>query len=200
MKRHVKSLQKSSEADQCVVHNLMGSGVYLRITLSTTLLHKLWTLMLLTATGPEVFVTNMNTFLYDSYDALEETITHMKSLKFKDHPDRNTADCYDAILVNVESLESAGSFKPEHLDYIICIFEDISNSRFHIWATHKYKEVLEFIKKPLLCDKDVMHTNDFITYGLLDQEYLREYNNIVNSKQVHFKSRRSGNGSSSGRG
>ena len=46
---------------------------------------------------------------------------------------------------------------------------------------------MEFVKKPLLCDKDVMHTNYIITYGLLAQEHLREYSNIVNSKQVDFK-------------
>ena len=45
-----------------------------------------------------------------------------------------------------------------------------------------------------------METDDIITYGLLTQEYLREYSNIVNSKQVDFKSWRSGNGSGSGRG
>ena len=59
---------------------------------------------------------------------------------------------------------------------------------------------MKFVKKPLLCDKYVMETDDIITYGLLTQEYLREYSNIVNSKQVDFKSRRSGNGSGSGRG
>ena len=59
---------------------------------------------------------------------------------------------------------------------------------------------MEFFKKPLLCEKGVMHTNDIITYGLLSQESLREYSNILNSKQFDFKSRRSGNGSNSGRG
>ena len=105
-----------------------------------------------------------------------------------------------AILVNVESLESAGAFKPEHLGYIIRIFEDTSDTRFNIWATHKYKKVMGFVKKPLLCDKDVMHTNDIATYGLLAQESLREYSNIVNSMQVDLKSRHSGNDSGSERG
>ena len=45
-----------------------------------------------------------------------------------------------------------------------------------------------------------MHIDDMITYVLLPQEFLREYSNIVNSKQVDFKSRRSGNGSGSERG
>ena len=49
------------------------------------------------------------------------------------------------------------------------ISENTSNSRFYLWATQKYKEVIKFIKKPLLCDKDVIHTNDIITYGFLDQ-------------------------------
>ena len=106
----------------------------------------------------------------------------MKNLKLKDNPGRDAADCYDVILVNVEILESAGAFKPKHLGYIIHIFENTSNSRFHIWATQNYKEVMEFVKKNLLCDEDVMQTDDIITYGLLAQKYLREYSNIVNSK------------------
>ena len=83
----------------------------------------------------------------------------------------------------MECLESARAFKPEHLSYIICIFEDIYSSRFHLWENEKYKEVMEFVKKPLLCDEDVMQTDDIITYGLLVQEYLQEYSSIVNSKR-----------------
>ena len=100
----------------------------------------------------------------------------------------------------MESLESDRAFKPEHLSYIINIFENTSNSRFNLWATQKYKEVMEFVKKPLLCDEDVMQTDDIIIYGFLAQKSLREYSNIVNSNQVDFKSQRSGNGSGSGRG
>ena len=59
---------------------------------------------------------------------------------------------------------------------------------------------MEFVKNPLLCDKDVMQTDDIITHSFLAQESLQEYSNIVNSKQVDFKIRRSGNGSGSGRG
>ena len=124
----------------------------------------------------------------------------MKNLKLKDHPGRDAADYNDEILVNVESLESSGAFKPKHLGYIIHIFENSSNYIFQIWATQKYKEVMEFVKKPLLCDEDVMQTYDIITYGLLAQEYLQEYSNIVNSNQVDFKIQRSKNGSGSGRG
>ena len=36
---------------------------------------------------------------------------------------------------------------------------------------------MEFVKKPLLCDKDVMQTDDIIAYGFLAQESLREYSN-----------------------
>ena len=70
VKRHVQSLQKCSEANQYVVQNLTWSGVYLRSTLSNTLLQKVLPLVPLTATRPEVFVTTMTTFLSDSYAAL----------------------------------------------------------------------------------------------------------------------------------
>ena len=62
------------------------------ITLSNTLLQKVLTLVPLTATVPEVFVSTMTTFLFDSYDALEETLTHMKSLKLKRYPGENVTD------------------------------------------------------------------------------------------------------------
>ena len=77
MKRHGDSLQKGSEADQYVVQNLKWSGLYLMSTLSNTLLQKVLTFVLLTATGPEVFFVTMTKFLYDLYDALEYTLTHM---------------------------------------------------------------------------------------------------------------------------
>ena len=79
----MKSLQKISEADQYVVQNLMRSGVYLRSTLSSTIIQKVMILVPLTPTRPEVFVATMTIFLSDYYDALEETLTHMKSLKLK---------------------------------------------------------------------------------------------------------------------
>ena len=69
----------------------------------------------LTETGPEVYVTIMTTFLSDYYDALEETLNHMKSLKLKSYPGENVTYCCASILVDAERLESAGAFKPEHL-------------------------------------------------------------------------------------
>ena len=50
VKDYVQSRLKGSEADQYVVQNLTCSGVYLRRTLSNTLLQKVLTLVPLTAT------------------------------------------------------------------------------------------------------------------------------------------------------
>ena len=124
----------------------------------------------LTATGPEVYVDIMTTFLSDSYDALEETLNHMKSLKLKNCPGENVTDCCAAILVDAERLESAGAFKPEHLGYIIHIFEDTSDSRFRLWDIKKYKQVTEFINKLCVCDMDVLSQEELITYESLVQE------------------------------
>ena len=93
----------------------------------------------LTATGLEVFVATMTTFLSDSYDALEENLYHMKSLKLKSYLGENVTYCFAAILVDAECLESAGAFKPENLGYITCIFEDNSVSRLRLWGIQKYK-------------------------------------------------------------
>ena len=79
VKRHVQSLLKGSEADQYVVQNLTWSGVYLRSIFSNTILHKVLKLVPLTSTVPEFFFATMTTFLSGSYDALGETLNHMKS-------------------------------------------------------------------------------------------------------------------------
>ena len=182
-KRHVQSLLKGSEADQYVVQNLTWSGVYRRSTLSNILLQKVLTLVLLTATGPEVFVATMTTFLSDLYDALKETLNYIKSLKLKIYPGENVTDCFAAILVDAEHLESAGGFKPEHLGYITCIFEDNSNSIFRLWDIQKYKEVTEFIKKLRVYDMDVISQEDHITYESLVQEATQEYHDLGDSKR-----------------
>ena len=75
-----------------MVHNLTYSGVYLRITLSNTILQKVMTLVPLIETCPEVFVSTMTTLISDYYYALEETLTHMKSLKLKIYPGENVTD------------------------------------------------------------------------------------------------------------
>ena len=80
-----------------------------------TLIQKELTLVPLTATVTEVFVATMSTFLSYSYDALEETLTHTKSLKLKIYPGENVTYCCIEIFVDYEHLDSAGSFKPDHL-------------------------------------------------------------------------------------
>ena len=132
MKCHVESIQKVSEVDQYVVQNLMWLRVYIRSTLSNTLIQKVLTLVTTTATGPEVFVANMTTFISNFYDALEETLTQ-NSLKLKSYPGENVADCFVEILVDVERLESDGDFKTDQIGYITHIFDDTSDSRFRLW-------------------------------------------------------------------
>ena len=117
-------------------------------TLPNTLLQKLLPLVPLTVTVPEVFVAATATFLSDAYDDLEETLNYMKSFKLKSYPGDNVTDCCAEILVDAERLDSAVAFKPEHLGYITRIFEDTSYSIFNLWVTQKYKEVMEFVKKP----------------------------------------------------
>ena len=86
VKHHLQILHKVSEADQYVVQNLTWSGVYMRSNFSNTLLQKVLTLVPLTTTRPEVFVTIITTFISDYYDFLEDTLTHMNSLKLKIYP------------------------------------------------------------------------------------------------------------------
>ena len=118
-----------------MVQNLTWSGVYLRSSLLYSLFQNILKLVSLTATGPEVYVATMTTVLSNYYDSLVDTLNQMKSLKLKDNTVGDVANCCDAILVDVERLESARAFNPEHLGYIIRIFEDNYDSRFHLWAT-----------------------------------------------------------------
>ena len=120
---------------------LTWSGVYPSSTLSNALLRKVLALVPLTSTGSEFFVATMTTFLSDYYYYLEETLTHMKSIKLKSYPGKNVTDFCTAILVEAERLESSGAFEPEHLGYITLIFEDTYGSRFRLLVIHKYKEV-----------------------------------------------------------
>ena len=113
-----------------MIKKLTWPGVYLRSTLSNNPLQKVLTLVPLTETGPEVYVSTMTTIIYNSYDSLVDTMDHTKSIKLKDSLEENVTDCCDTILVYAERLESSGAFKPKHLDYIICISEDTSDSRF----------------------------------------------------------------------
>ena len=89
--------------------------------------------MPLTATVPEVFFSTMTTFLSSSYDALEETLTHMKSIKLNIYPGEKVTYCCAEILVDSKRLDCSGYLKPEHLGYINCIFEDTSDSIFRLW-------------------------------------------------------------------
>ena len=50
---------------------------------TNALLHKVLKLLPLEATVTEVYVATMNIFLSESYDALEETLTHLNSIKLK---------------------------------------------------------------------------------------------------------------------
>ena len=109
----------------------------MRRKFSNTLLQKVLTFVPLTATRPEVYVATMTTVLYDSCFYLVDTLKHMNSIKLMNHLEGDVADCCVATLVNVESLDSSGYFKPYHLGYIIRILEDTYNSRFHFWETSK---------------------------------------------------------------
>ena len=145
-----------------MVQNLICSGAYLRIIYSSALLQKVLKLVPLTTTVPKVYVATIITVLSYYYYSLVDTMNHNKSLKLKGLMGENGIDFCAAILVYYERLESAGYFKPNYLFYIIWIFEDTSGSRFHLWETQKYKEVLEFIKKLFVYDEYVMQPDDII--------------------------------------
>ena len=132
MKHHVHSVHNGSESDQYVVQNMKWLGVYLRRTLSNTLLQKVLTLVPLTATGPEAFVATFTTFISNSYDSLKETLTHIKSLKQNIYPGEKVTYLCATIFVYYDRGESVRAFKPDHLGCTTRIFEYTSDSRFRL--------------------------------------------------------------------
>ena len=70
----------------------------------------------------------------------------MQQVKWNIYPRENVTDWSSAILLDAEHIESYGDLKHENLGYIICTFEDTSDTRFRLWAIQKYKEATEFIK------------------------------------------------------
>ena len=86
-------------------------------------------------------------------------------------------------MVDAGRLESDRAFNPEHLGYITHIFEDNSESRFRLWAIHKYNEVTEFINKLLVCDMYVISQEELTTYESLLQEATREHRDLVDSER-----------------
>ena len=76
--------------------------MYLSSTLSNTLLQKVLILVQLKSSVQEVFVSTMTAFLSYSYEFLEESITHTKSLKLKRYPWGNVTDFFVEILVDAE--------------------------------------------------------------------------------------------------
>ena len=115
-------------------------GVYLRSTLSNSLLQKVLTMVPLTATRP------MTNFLSNLYDDLEGSITHLNIIKRKSYLGDNVTDFCALVLVYAENIERSGAFYLEHLGYIAHIFIDTSVSRFHIWVIQKYKEVTGLLR------------------------------------------------------
>ena len=68
--------------------------------------------------GTEVYVTTMKTFLYESYNYLENNMNHLKNIKLKSFPGDKVADLRAAILVDSEHLKRDGEFNTKHLGNI----------------------------------------------------------------------------------
>ena len=64
----------------------------MRSTFTNALIQKVLTLVLMVVTGYGVYVITMTKFLSDQYVTLEDTISHMKSLKLNSYPGENVTD------------------------------------------------------------------------------------------------------------
>ena len=138
--------------------------------------------MTLTATGTGVYVSTMTTFLSKYYDAFEETLTHMKSIKLKSCPGDNVKDFRTMILVDAEYLESSRAFNSDNFGKTTCIFEDTSNSVLRLWEIKMYKDVTEFTKKLHMCDMNAITPEELITYESLVQKATHEYCDLIDLK------------------
>ena len=111
VKRHINSLNKVSKSYEYVVQNLAWSGLYLRSTLLYDLLQEVLILVLVTATGHEVYVATTTAGISNYYDDMEEALNHLKILKFKIFPGENVIYLCDTIL-----------FLYIYLSLCVCVF------------------------------------------------------------------------------
>ena len=109
----------------------------------------------------------MTIILSGSYNDLEDTLSHFKSLKLKSYAGQDVVYWCDSILLDAEHLESDRDFKLNHFNYSTHIFEYTSGSNFFLQAIQKYKKVTEFIKKPCMFDLDVIQPEELINYKSL---------------------------------
>ena len=77
---------------------------------SSYLFQRVLTLLQLIATGTEVYVSTMTSFLSYLYNALEDTLNCMKSLKLKSCPGEIVTYLCVVILVDTDPLESDWDF------------------------------------------------------------------------------------------
>ena len=63
----------------------------------------------------------------------------MNSLKLKSYTGDNVTCLCAEVLVDAEIIDSSRDFNPDHLGYIIRIFEDASDPRLYIWEINNYK-------------------------------------------------------------
>ena len=117
----------------------------------------------------------MTTVFYGYYYSWGQTLNQLKCIKTKDYLGGNVAYCCAEMLVYSERLDSDRDFKPNNLGYITGIFDNNSGPKLYLWATNKYKDLTEFIKKLCVCDQDVVQPEDIISYGSLVQEAMGEY-------------------------
>ena len=66
-------------------------------------------MVMLTDTGPKVYVDTMKNFICDSYDYLEYTLNHFNSIKINIYLGGNYVDHCAEILVDAELFESVRS-------------------------------------------------------------------------------------------
>ena len=83
----------------------------------------------------------MKTFLSYSYNGTEEILTHQKILKLKSFWGEIVTYFCAVIFVDADQLESDRYFNPEHLGYIINIFDGTYDYRLRLWFINNYKEV-----------------------------------------------------------
>ena len=119
---------------------------------------------MLTTTGPDIYVATMTICITDSYDGLEETLNHIKSLNISIYPGENITDYCDEIFVDADLLDSAGAFNNEHLGYITRIFEYAYSYRLCLWDIQKYKDITDFIKNICVRIMDFIPPEELIAY------------------------------------
>ena len=175
-------------SDHYIRDNLKWSGVYIRKTISQSLLEQLLNEIDATTIGPVTLLALLCLIYSDGYDAIELLKDDLKAIDLKKFPGENVDTCCVKLVDICERLDAADAFNQEYLCNIARIFELSSERRFQDWTMKTYCLCQEQVKGTQFQGVEAYRAGladptTFITYTSLCKEAKQEYHDLLHSNR-----------------